>query len=147
MNSPFVIVPPPTVPPKNFIDPKAKALGLCDGLRVEHDDEDYHQWRCHACGHMQIGVMVWVPDSVMKGDPQWSVTAACLRNYYNGHHSGWCIPCAKTFKKEQPPWQKNKLQPPEQNAALQKSCGVMQRILNRTIETCRKWRQRLSVPS
>jgi hypothetical protein len=38
---------------------------------------------------------VSVPDSVMLGDPAWSVTDMARCSAYNGEWTAWCLPCAK----------------------------------------------------
>jgi len=87
----FEMVPPPVKAP---VQPLAASLDLVQGLRVEKSG--HSQWRCSCCSQMQKpgSLQVWVPDSVCRGDPEWSVTEACRENAYNGFHSGWCIKCA-----------------------------------------------------
>lgn len=91
----FREVPPPAQAP---VQSRAAELGLPDGLRVETSRSG--GWRCACCGSMQRGEtdQVWVPDTVQRHDPAWSVTEACRRNAYNGHFSGWCLGCASGFK-------------------------------------------------
>lgn len=86
----FREVPPPKEAPWHEI---GETLGLCKGLRPQRTDSQY---RCAACSKMQPpgSWMVWVPDSVRRGDPAWSVIEAARLNAYNGHLSGWCITCA-----------------------------------------------------
>jgi hypothetical protein len=81
--------PPKKVPAQGM----AYDLGLCDGLRVELSD---HQYRCSNCNVMQKpnSLMVWVPDNVKSGDPEWSISEQCRINAYNGDHSAWCMKCA-----------------------------------------------------
>jgi hypothetical protein len=86
----FEQVPPPKEAPIQDI---AETLGLCAGLRAERSS---HQYRCSECHRMQPNGswLVWVPDSVRRGDPAWSVTEACRTNAFNGTGSGWCLSCA-----------------------------------------------------
>lgn len=88
------VLPPATAP----VDQAADTLGLCPGLHAQREDDQY---RCACCSEMQppASWIVWVPDSARKGDPEWSVTEESRQNAYNGHHSGWCLTCAKQFKK------------------------------------------------
>lgn len=69
---------------------------LCKGLKARRSNSSY---RCSSCSQMQPAgaLMVWVPDSVQRGDPAWSVTDACERNALNGHSSGWCVRCARSL--------------------------------------------------
>lgn len=78
----------------------AENLGLCRGLRAERNN----QFRCDACGRMRPNGswLVWVPDSVRKNDPDWSVTEASRLNAFNGHLSGWCLACAKSLSPRPP---------------------------------------------
>lgn len=87
----FEPVPPPAKAP---VQELAESLGVCVGLRVEKSLGG--QWRCACCSRMQpAGTwLVWVPDSVRRGDPSWSVTEAARVNAFNGHSSGWCLSCA-----------------------------------------------------
>lgn len=84
-------VPPPREAP---VQNEAEQLGLCRGLRAEKSR--FGQWRCSCCHKMQRegDWQVWVPDSVMRGDPEWSVTEAARQNAWNGHLSAWCLKCA-----------------------------------------------------
>lgn len=84
-------VPPPKEVP---VQDEAERLGLVRGLRVSPAQGD--MWRCAECSRMQKpdAPMVWVPDGVRKGDPEWSVTEACRRSAFNGHFGGWCVRCA-----------------------------------------------------
>lgn len=95
MNEAMTKVPPPATVP---VDQVADTLGLCHGLRATRTDDQY---RCACCREMRPpeSWIVWVPDGVLKGDPEWSVTESSRRNAYNGHHSGWCLECAKQFTK------------------------------------------------
>jgi hypothetical protein len=87
----FEEVPPPAQAP---VCDTANALGLAVGLRAER--ANWGQWRCACCHKMQPNEswQVWVPDSVRKHDPIWSVTEAARENAYNGHLSAWCLKCA-----------------------------------------------------
>ena len=69
-------------------------VGLCPGLNAERSR--HGSWRCSACMKMQRAGswQVMVPDSVLPGDPGWSVTDAAKANRYNGTFSGWCVKCA-----------------------------------------------------
>lgn len=86
-------VPPPDTAP---VFPKARDLGLADGLRVEVSNSQY---RCGECWKMQPrdSLSVWVPDGVRKGDPVWSVTESCREYAYNGSFTSWCVSCAKSL--------------------------------------------------
>ncbi len=90
----FKEVPPPAEAP---VQQEAGQLGLPKGVRVEHG---HRQWRCSCCSQMQPpnSLQAWIPDSVRRGDPAWSVTEACRVNAYNGSSSAWCIKCAKSIK-------------------------------------------------
>jgi hypothetical protein len=94
----FIEVPPPEQAPT---DELGEAYGLPKGL---HFDSTGDEWRCASCSVMQKpdSPLVWVPDGVRRGDPEWSVTESARRNAYNGHSSGWCLKCAQTLK-EKPP--------------------------------------------
>jgi hypothetical protein len=85
--------PPPDAAP---IQPAADRLGLCAGLRVQ---EDHDQFRCAECNKMQPSgsTLAWVPDGVRRGDPAWSVTESARRGAFNGHSSGWCLSCAQSL--------------------------------------------------
>ena len=89
----FREVPPPKEAPKDDV---AEALGIVRGLRVEYTNR---QFRCASCHTMQPGgsAMIWVPDSVQRGDPSWSVTEAARQNAFNGCASGWCLDCARSL--------------------------------------------------
>lgn len=93
----FEQVPPPDKAPEQS---EAKKLGLVTGLRAERSRN--RPWRCGNCSTMQPGgsTQVWVPDSVRRGDPEWSVTEACRQNAWNGHHTAWCLKCAPKAKKK-----------------------------------------------
>lgn len=88
----WVEVPPPAKAP---VDEIAALLGLCSGLRAERNS----QYRCASCSKMQPdgSWLIWVSDSVRRGDPAWSVTEAARRNAFNGHSSGWCLACAQSL--------------------------------------------------
>jgi hypothetical protein len=90
-------VPPPKEVP---VQEQAHQLGLCAGLRVE--ERAHGQWRCGQCGKMQPANswQVWVPDSVRKGDPDWSISEAARLNAYNGESSAWCLDCAPKQSKK-----------------------------------------------
>lgn len=66
---------------------------IVEGLRSEKSD---HQFRCSWCQKMQPAGswMVYVPDSVLKGDPAWSIKDTLSRTRFNGSYSGWCVACA-----------------------------------------------------
>lgn len=85
------MVPPPEKVP---IDPLASELGLCDGLRVQKDNT--RQWYCGCCRKAQLpnSYEVWVPDSVVRGESESSVSEKCRLNSRNGEFSAWCIKCA-----------------------------------------------------
>lgn len=85
------IVPPPEKAP---IQSLAAELGLCNGLQAEQRDS---QSRCSCCAQMMPkgSWLVWVPDSIRRGDPSWAVTEAARENAFNGHWSGWCLDCAR----------------------------------------------------
>jgi hypothetical protein len=89
----------PVPPPETIAaDPNAERLGLPRGLEAvtSHD-----QYRCYNCRKMQPrgSVVVYVPDSVLEGDPAWSVTEAARLNAYNGSGSGWCVKCAQNLNR------------------------------------------------
>lgn len=88
----FQEVPPPATAP---VQPRAKELGLPDGLRVEPSSRG--SWRCGHCGRMQHDgtEQVWVPDGARMGDPIWSVTESARRVAFNGGSTAWCLSCAK----------------------------------------------------
>jgi hypothetical protein len=87
----FEEVPPPAAAP---VQPRAKELGLLDGLHAHETD---HPYRCGWCSQMQPSgsLQVWVPDGVRRGDPSWSVKEAARRGAYNGHSTAWCLKCAR----------------------------------------------------
>lgn len=87
-------VPPPSRVP---VDPRAKELGLIDGLRV--DTHDKSEWRCAACRNYHTDQpQVWIPDIVLyhigNQTPQ-SISEACRREAYNGHGTAICLQCAR----------------------------------------------------
>lgn len=86
-------VPPPAIAP---IDQSAEELLLVPGLRAERRSS---QFRCASCDKMSPNGswLVWVPDSVRKGDPAWSVSESCRQGAFNGSGSGWCLKCAQPF--------------------------------------------------
>lgn len=93
-NIEFIPVPPPS---KAQIQSKADELGLVNGLRVEKSRDSY---RCACCGEMQVlaEYMVWVPDSVQKGDSPEAIEELCRKNAFTGTGSGWCLKCAPKKK-------------------------------------------------
>ncbi len=59
---------------------------------------DTHTFRCGHCNQMQHGgtLGIWIPDSVMIGDPLWSIKEELA----DGGDTAWCVPCVrKLFKK------------------------------------------------
>jgi hypothetical protein len=96
MTAHFEQVPPPKEVPWNEI---GETLGLCKGLKPEKRQD---QFRCCNCLKMQHSGswLVWVPDSVMPGDPVWSIEEAARLNSHNGSHGGWCLACAPKAKKD-----------------------------------------------
>ena len=91
----FEPVPPPKKAP---VQDTAKNLNLVAGLRAEETDR---QFRCAACRGMSRDWRVWVPDGVLRSDPEWSVTESCRLNAYNGHRSAWCLDCAPKHQPEE----------------------------------------------
>lgn len=93
----FEEVPPPENAPVHQI---AETLGVANGLRAERAIRG--QWRCGCCSKMQPDKswQVWVPDSVRRGDPVWSVTEAARRGAYNGGWTAWCLSCAPKAPKQ-----------------------------------------------
>lgn len=83
-------VPPPDLPPTQSVS------GLIPGLRIETKNSEF---RCCCCNRMQPAStnLVWVPDSIHRGDSKKTVLEACRLNMYNGNHSGWCEPCARAL--------------------------------------------------
>ena len=93
----FVPVPPPSEAPRHS---RGEELGLPRGIRVEQSSA----FRCASCERMQPpGEMAWMPDSVERRDPEWSVTEAARQNAYNGMLSGWCIGCARKMARAYAP--------------------------------------------
>jgi hypothetical protein len=91
----FEEVPPPKDVPVHQI---AETLGLLPGLRA---DRSMSNFRCSNCSTYQMtgSWLVWVPDGVMSADSAEVIAEQCRQNAYNGHHSGWCIECAKKLGK------------------------------------------------
>lgn len=87
---------------------EADAFGLCDGL---HASRSQSQYRCSECHTMQRAGswQVFVPRSVQRHDPNWSVTEAVRRSAHNGQWIAWCIDCAP--KKKSPDRQSDNLFP------------------------------------
>lgn len=96
----FIEVPPPLKPQ---IQPLAVSLGLVTGLIAENNQS---QFRCGSCNQYspEKSVLVWVPDSIRRGDPSWAVSEECRRTAFNGSRTGWCLQCALSLgdKNEQP---------------------------------------------
>ena len=92
MKGRFEVAPPPKEAP---VHAESVDHGVHPSLRVETNI--FSQWRCHQCSRMQPrdSLLVWVPDGVQLRDPDWSVTEASRTSAYNGHLSGWCMPCAR----------------------------------------------------
>jgi len=88
--------PPRPVTPQRLSDDDYAAYLTTLSIRAEVMD---HEFRCGQCDRMQhAGVrMVWVPDSVRRGDPLWSVMATCRRQAWNGHFTAWCLRCTRSF--------------------------------------------------
>ena len=83
-------VPPPLKAPRHA---RAERLGLLPFFRV---DERSSMFRCANCNQPQKPPtnLVWVPETVLINDPAWAIEEACRENARNGHHAGWCVPCA-----------------------------------------------------
>lgn len=101
--------PPPAEAP---IQPEADAAGLIAGLRVGRSGGRGGPYRCSACHKLVTADVpsVMVPDGVRIGDDSAAVTEVCRRSAFNGHFSGWCLPCAKKLsgKPSLPEWMPSK---------------------------------------
>lgn len=97
MNISMTPTPPPEAAP---LDPRADHLGLIAGLKAIKDG----QFRCASCRKLseRDAWLVWVPGAVRHGDSPAAVEEACRQNAFNGHTSGWCLPCAKALSYPQP---------------------------------------------
>lgn len=77
------------------IVPNADSFGLVRGLRVEVAER---QFRCGECCRMRRSgsLKVWVPDGVMRGDPDWSIEERThdLLRYGHASATAWCLSCA-----------------------------------------------------
>jgi hypothetical protein len=94
MNERIIVQGAPVPPPvKAPLYARATRLGLLPFFRV---DERNSPFKCGNCHTFQPGPtnLVWVPDTVLVGDPAWVIEEACRENARNGHHSGWCVLCA-----------------------------------------------------
>ena len=111
--------------------------------------------RCCNCHSMTDGPLAWVEDSVRVGDPLWSVEDRQKQSAWNGHFSGWCLPCAfkllanKEPRTGPPPPAPRPIQIPEfeecganelTKTLVQKGGGLLQFIpTERGVELLRKW--------
>lgn len=86
---------------RNVVTPKevTDTLWLVKGLRVERSD----QYRCAACARMQRAGSwkVWVPQQILKGDPDWAVEEAA--RVMPSRCTAWCLECAPKYKVRKPP--------------------------------------------
>lgn len=97
MKGEFVQVPPPAKAP---VYSRAQELGLLPWLSVEKPKG--YPFRCSNCNEMQSGAeeSVWVPDFTRMGESAASIEQAARANAFNGHLSGWCIPCVRKLTRK-----------------------------------------------